>query len=155
MTTNATSYEVASQHTTPSVCHLYRLPPELRIIIYEQVFASIDVPTAVDAKMRRPSLLNCCRSVRLEAKATYLEYLKKTMNTTLEYFKDAREEWREQAREGDSTYVSPTSEIRVTWRTYQRVRRFWCQEMRAPAAAAGAEIEAQLDQCGRIDVFRV
>lgn len=61
----------------PKECRLLKLPPELRLIIYEMVFADFQLndKTCYRDKIKRPYLLHTCTAIREEALEIYLKRL--------------------------------------------------------------------------------
>lgn len=79
--TDASPESQASPSLKP---HLLSLPHEIRLLIYDQIFASLpDMHDAAKAKDLEPNLFRICRSIRSEANSHYDTWIRARSNELL------------------------------------------------------------------------
>lgn len=64
-------------HEQNDDCHFFKLPPELRILIYDEVLTSVDFVQhqGIEPRFTRPALLSTCQLVQAEIAPLYLNRL--------------------------------------------------------------------------------
>lgn len=91
---NTTAKEDPAKPSSDGTCHFFKLPPELRLTIYELAIQTTPPKYASNLGHLpiRPAIVSVCRTTRLEAMEVYVYHILTTFITNkIEYFISAED----------------------------------------------------------------
>ena len=92
--THATSKKTSGGTGTSRKCHLFAIPPELRLLIYEAYFSTYELDTDPPLSWSdlQPALLSTCLQIRTEGVKAYRTRLGEINSVARERFRVAQDE---------------------------------------------------------------